>query len=62
MMVMMMMQKLIAERVQYKSKLKEHMAMVNKFIAESVAKEVKELHADKVAMKTNVTKHQLILG
>ena len=49
-------EKLIAERIQYKTNMKKHAEMLNKFIAENVAKEVKELHSDKVAMKENVTK------
>ena len=47
---------LVAERIAYKSKLTEHTGMLNKFITEAVAKEVKELHADKVAMKENFKK------
>jgi len=49
-------EKLIAERVQYKTNVKEHTQMLNKFIMEAVAKEVKELRDDKVGMKENVTK------
>lgn len=49
-------EKLIAERVQYKANMKKHAEMLNTFVAETVAKEVKELHGDKVAMKENVTK------
>jgi adenosyl cobinamide kinase/adenosyl cobinamide phosphate guanylyltransferase len=49
-------EKLIAERIQYKNNVKKHAEMLNKFVTETVAKEVKELHGDKVAMKENVTK------
>lgn len=48
--------KLIAERVAYKSKLVEHTGMLNKFITESVAKEMKEFYAEKKAMKENFSK------
>lgn len=47
---------LVAERIAYKSKLTEHTGMLNKFITEAVAKEVKEFHAEKVAMKENFSK------
>ncbi|RLA16224.1 MAG: hypothetical protein DRQ60_04945 [Gammaproteobacteria bacterium] len=49
-------EKLIAERVQYRNNVKKHTQMLNKFVMETVAKEVKELHGDKVNMKENVTK------
>ena len=48
--------KLIAERVQYKAKLKEHVKMLDKFVTESIVGEVKELRNDKVAMKEGVVK------
>jgi hypothetical protein len=48
--------KLVAERIAYKSKVTEHTKILNKFITEAVAKEVKELHSDKKAMKENFTK------
>jgi len=48
--------KLIAERVAYKSKLTEHTGMLNKFITESVAKEMKEFYAEKKLMKENFGK------
>lgn len=48
--------KLVAEQVAYRSKLTEHTGMLNKFITEAVAKEVKELHAEKKTMKENFTK------
>lgn len=47
---------LVAERIAYKSKLVEHTGMLNKFITESVVKEMKELHAEKRAMKENFSK------
>lgn len=47
---------LVAERIAYKGKLAEHTTILNRFITESVSKEVKELHADKKAMKENFTK------
>jgi len=48
--------KLVTERVAYKSKLVEHTGMLNKFITESVAKEMKEFYAEKKAMKENFGK------
>ena len=48
--------KLVAERVAYKSKLTEHTGMLNKFITEAVAKEMKEFYAEKKVMKENFTK------
>lgn len=48
--------KLIAERVAYKRNIKEHAKMLSTFITQTVAKEVKELRNDKVAMKENVVK------
>ncbi len=48
--------KLVAERVAYKSKLVEHTGMLNKFITESVAKEMKEFYSEKKAMKENFKK------
>lgn len=48
--------KLVAERVAYKSKVVEHTGMLNKFITESVAKEMKEFYAEKKAMKENFAK------
>jgi hypothetical protein len=47
---------LVAERVAYKSKLTEHTGMLNKFITEAVAKEMKEFYAEKKAMKENFGK------
>ena len=48
--------KLVAERVAYKSKLTEHTGMLNKFVTEAVAKEVKELHSERKLMKENFKK------
>ena len=42
--------KLVAERIAYKSKVVEHTGMLNKFITEAVAKEMKEFHSEKKAM------------
>lgn len=47
---------LVAERVAYKSRLTEHTGMLNKFLTEAVAKEMKEFHAEKKAMKENFSK------
>ena len=47
---------LVAERIAYKGKLTEHTGMLNKFITESVAKEMKEFRAEKRAMKENFSK------
>lgn len=47
---------LVAERIAYKGKLTEHTGMLNKFITEAVAKEMKELHAEKLALKENFGK------
>jgi electron transfer flavoprotein alpha subunit len=48
--------KLVAERVAYKGKLTEHTQMLNTFITEAVAKEMKEFYAEKTAMKENFGK------
>lgn len=48
--------KLVTERIAYKSKLVEHTGMLNKFVTEAVAKEMKEFHAEKRAMKENFSK------
>lgn len=48
--------KLVAERIAYQGKLTEHTGMLNTFITESVAKEMKEFHAEKKAMKENFSK------
>jgi hypothetical protein len=48
--------KLVAERIAYKSKLVEHTGMLNKFVTESVAKEMKEFYSEKKSMKENFKK------
>ncbi len=48
--------KLVEERVAYKSKLTEHTQILNKFITESVAKEMKEFYSEKRVMKENFKK------
>lgn len=48
--------KLVAERIAYKSKVVEHTGMLNKFITESVAKEMREFRAEKRAMRENFAK------
>lgn len=47
---------LISERIAYKKKVTEHTKLLDKFITETVAKEVKELRADKVKMSESFTK------
>lgn len=47
---------LVAERIAYKGKVKEHTVLLNKFITEQVAKEVTELRGDKVKMKESFKK------
>lgn len=48
--------KLVAERIAYKSKVVEHTGMLNKFITEAVAKEMKEFYSEKKVMKENFKK------
>lgn len=48
--------KLVAERVEYKSKVSEHTKILNKFITEAVAKEVRELRADRTTASENFRK------
>jgi len=48
--------KLVTERIAYKSKLVEHTGMLNKFITEAVAKEMKEFYSEKKVMKENFKK------
>ena len=48
--------KLVAERVAYKSKVVQHTGMLNTFITEAVAKEMKEFYSEKKAMKENFAK------
>lgn len=47
---------LVAERIAYKGRIVEHTGMLNKFVTEAVAKEMKEFHAEKKAMKENFSK------
>jgi len=47
---------MIEQRVSYKRNIKEHTEMLNKFVLESVAKEVKEFYSDKKSMKENFKK------
>lgn len=47
---------LIAERLTYKTKVKEHTKMLNTFVTESVVKEMKEFHSEKAAMNENFNK------
>lgn len=48
--------KLVAERIAYKGKISEHTKMLNKFITETVAEEMKEFYTEKKAMKENFAK------
>ena len=48
--------KLVAERVAYKSKVVQHTGMLNTFITEAVAKEMKEFYSEKKAMRENFAK------
>lgn len=47
---------LIAEQVAYKTNLEKHTTMLNKFVTEQVAKEIKELRSDKVTEQGNFKK------
>lgn len=47
---------LVSERIAYKSKMTQHTGLLNKFITESIAKEMKEFHAEKRVMKENFSK------
>jgi len=47
---------LATERVAYKTNVAKHLGLVDKFVAEHLAKEVKELHADKTDLKNNFAK------
>lgn len=42
--------KLVQERIAYKSKVVEHTKVLNRFITETVAREIKEFHAEKKTM------------
>jgi CHASE3 domain sensor protein len=53
--------KLVTERVAYKSKLTEHTGMLNKFITEAVAKEMKEFYAEKKEINENFSKLEIFL-
>lgn len=46
----------VAERIQYKKAIAEHSALLNKFVTEALAKEMKELREDRVAMSEGVQK------
>lgn len=48
--------KLVSERIAYKSKLTEHTGVLNKFITEAVAAEMREFRAEKKAMNENFRK------
>ena len=48
--------KLVEERLSYKRKVKEHTQLLNKFVTEAVAKEMKEFYSDKRTMKENFKK------
>ena len=45
--------KLVTERIAYKSKIVQHTGMLNKFITETVAKEMREFYSEKKTMKEN---------
>jgi hypothetical protein len=47
---------LAAERVAYKTNVDKHLGLVDTFVAEQLAKEVKELHADKKDLQNNFAK------
>lgn len=46
----------VEAKVSYKKQMKEHAAMLNKFVMEQMAKEIKELREDRDAQKTNFAK------
>ena len=48
--------KLVEAQVAYKSNIAKHTGMLNTFITEAVAKEMKQFRAEKLAMKENFTK------
>lgn len=54
-------QSLVAEKVQYKAKVKEHVSKLDDFIVNQLAKEVKGLREDKKAMKENVAQLESFL-
>jgi hypothetical protein len=46
----------VEAKVSYKKKMREHAEMLNKFVMEQMAKEIKELREDRDAQKTNFAK------
>lgn len=49
-------QRLVQERVSYRTKMREHAEVINKFITESLAKEVRDLHKDRSQVTENLGK------
>ena len=47
---------LAEQTVAYKTNIEKHTSLVDKFVAEQLAKEVKELHADRTDLKSNFAK------
>jgi hypothetical protein len=47
---------LAEQTVAYKTNIEKHVGLVDKFVAEQLAKEVKELHADRTNLKSNFAK------
>jgi hypothetical protein len=47
---------LAEQTVAYKTNIEKHTSLVDKFVAEQLAKEVKELHADRTDLKNNFAK------
>ena len=47
---------LAEQTVAYKTNIEKHVGLVDKFVAEQLAKEVKELHADRTDLKNNFAK------
>ena len=47
---------LAEQTVAYKTNIEKHIGLVDKFVAEQLAKEVKELHADRTDLKSNFAK------
>ena len=54
-------QSLVAEKVQYKAKVREHLEQLDQFMVNHLAKEVKDLRNDKKAMKENVAQLESFL-
>lgn len=46
----------VEAKVSYKKQMKEHASMLNKFVMEAMAKEIKELREDRDSQKTNFSK------